>query len=112
MLSCGVLVSCAALLALPDRELDTEPAESGADGPSVIPPGGDDAGGDGGADAATDCGPDAALVACMGACVDLSTDHAHCGRCGRDCLEGSCEAGVYRLSACNVARSRSLPSCT
>ncbi|MGE3673823.1 MAG: hypothetical protein AB7K71_29400, partial [Polyangiaceae bacterium] len=58
---------------------------------------GDDPGGNGSAT----CGQDGAcslsctptLEACGGNCVDLNGDSKNCGRCGHDCLAGTCSLG-------------------
>ncbi len=39
------------------------------------------------------------LAACAGSCVDITSNAAHCGRCGNPCPEGyACAAGTCRLS--------------
>jgi hypothetical protein len=48
------------------------------------------------------------LTACGSACVDLTQSDTDCGRCGRDCLGGSCSNG--RCSVSSIATSIANPS--
>jgi hypothetical protein len=49
----------------------------------------------------TECcgGCDADLTCCDGACVDLATDGANCGGCGRSCLSNGCLQGTCICAA-------------
>jgi len=38
----------------------------------------------------------AGTTTCGGACVDLTTDKGNCGRCGHDCLKGTCSASACK----------------
>src|SRR5271165_1642469 len=41
-----------------------------------------------------DAGADAACTLCGGQCVDVTSDHAHCGSCANTCLASQvCQAG-------------------
>ncbi len=70
--------------------------EAGGDGAPPNAEGGSDAGVDGVADGTADgttlqCG---GLTACGSACVDTRNDPHNCGRCGHDCLGGTCSASA------------------
>ncbi|HVJ92298.1 MAG TPA: hypothetical protein VM580_21005 [Labilithrix sp.] len=82
--SAPVLVACRAVLdfaPLTPLEDDGGATEPSHEGPS----------GQGDVDAANDGpGSDAVVSTCE---ADFATDPKHCGRCGHDCLGGTCEAG-------------------
>lgn len=59
------------------------------------------------------CPADAALTDCAGSCLDLRTDHDHCGTCGNACASGEmCSSGqcLYAGAALSFALSWSEPS--
>lgn len=53
------------------------------------------------------CRCDEGLDVCPIACTNLQTDAQNCGTCGRDCLGGSCEAGVCQATV--VVASGDMP---
>ena len=83
-LAFGALLSCDALLEI--HELPTLEAGSGDAHSDVAP-----------SDAQADVIPDAAPDALDAGCTtdaDLMTSAQNCGRCGHDCVGGSCDAGT------------------
>lgn len=57
-------------------------------------------------DTAPTCAADAGLSACDGACVDLSSDDANCGSCGRACsADEACRAARCE-PVCRIAGAR------
>jgi hypothetical protein len=54
--------------------------------------------------AGTDAGPDACSATCGAKCVDLATDPANCGQCGKTC-PGACVAGACAAEVLLSARS-------
>jgi len=92
-----------------DATLDTGADLDGADGDATLDTGADldgadgdatDDAGDGGIDAGIECA--APLAACLDGdgvyrCVDLRTEHCHCGACGNRCTVGPCFVGVCAM---------------
>lgn len=79
----AALLGCSALIGVRDIYLDENSANDG--GSSGATSSGGSSGSSGGNDGGTD-----APIACN---ADLENDPAHCGRCGHDCLGGTCTAG-------------------
>lgn len=73
---------------------DASTADTGTDDGGPVDGGAPADGGVTDADANTGPTCVAPAVACGSTCADLKKDAANCGRCGHDCLGGTCTAGV------------------
>lgn len=87
----ATVFGCASLLGAPDLTYDPN-----------APAGGDGGGGSSGRPDGSSGGPDGAACA-----ADPSTDGKNCGRCGHDCLGGTCSAG--KCAAFEVAKIPNAP---
>jgi hypothetical protein len=85
LLGASALVGCASILGAPDLTYDPN-ATAGSDGGGASSGGAD--GSSGGVDGSSG-GADGA-----GCAADVNTDGKNCGRCGHDCLGGTCTAGA------------------